>query len=144
MHATPEPAPHGCRAPKHDATLASPALGEGPADVSGLLCGPHHLGDETRRRLGTATATADAAWAHMEVVVPRVHGLKPETETVDGGRRVEFFAEDASTAIRPLGADGRKPQSSQPYAPTSPAGLFPCRPVVGFRCRLPPLRQPDP
>src|SRR5215472_6112541 len=53
----------------------------------------------------------------MEVVVPRVHGLKPETETVDGGRRVEFFAEDASTAIRPLGADGRKPQSSQPHAP---------------------------
>ena len=80
----------------------------------------------------------------MEVVVPSVHGLKPETEAVDGGRRVEFFAEDASTAIRPLGADGRKPQSSQPHAPTFPAGLFPCRPVVGFRCRLPPLRQPDP
>jgi hypothetical protein len=52
--------------------LPPAALDEGPTDVSSLLCGPHHLGDETPRRLGTAIATADAAWAHMEVVVPLV------------------------------------------------------------------------
>ena len=38
----------------------------------------------------------------MEVVVSSVHGLKPEAEAVDGGWRVEFFEENASTAIRAL------------------------------------------
>ena len=62
--------------PKHDDPLPSAALREGPTDVSGLLCG--------RRRNSSAAWHRDrhrgAAWAHMEVVVSSVHGLKPEAE----------------------------------------------------------------
>ena len=55
------------------APLAFAALPEGPADVSGFLRGPHHLGDEALRSLATAIAVTDPSRPNLDVVVAGSH-----------------------------------------------------------------------
>jgi hypothetical protein len=42
--------------------------------MAGLLCGPHHLANESLRTLGALVAVADATGPDTQVIVARRHG----------------------------------------------------------------------
>ena len=102
------------------------------ARVAGLLRGPHHLADKALRRLGAFVAVLDAPWPDAQVVVGVVIAGAAAQFRGDGARDIEMVAvigESASSGVLVTLVNS----SILPTTCAAPtAGLFSCRPLVGF------------